>query len=180
MTTSTNSPSPARGVGERANLRFLLQHPAHLIAFGFGTGLAPKAPGTVGTLLGLPLFWAIAAAAPDLPNRIVLVIAAFLFGIWACARAGRALGVADHGGIVWDEIVAFALVLMFIPALPFTPAGWLWTAVAFALFRLFDILKPWPIRLADTRLKNGFGVMFDDLLAALYAIAALKGVQWLV
>lgn len=158
----------------RPDLKFLFAHPAHLVAFGFGSGLAPKAPGTVGTLLGLPLFWLIAAAAPDLPNRIVLVVAAFLFGIWACARAGRALGVADHGGIVWDEIVAFALVLLF------TPAGWPWTLAAFALFRVFDILKPWPIRLADRRLKNGFGVMFDDLLAALYAIAALEGLQWLV
>jgi phosphatidylglycerophosphatase A len=164
----------------RPDLKFLFAHPAHLIAFGFGSGLAPKAPGTVGTLLGLPLFWLVAAAAPDLPNRIILLVAAFLFGVWACARTGRALGVADHGGIVWDEIVAFALVLMFIPALPFTPAGWLWIALAFALFRLFDILKPWPISLADARLKNGFGVMFDDLLAAGYAIAALKGLQWLV
>ena len=157
----------------RPDLKFLFAHPAHLIAFGFGTGLAPKAPGTVGTLLGLPLFWAILAVAPDLPNQIILLIAAFLVGIWACARAGRALGVPDHGGIVWDEIVAFALVLVF------TPATWVWVAIAFALFRLFDILKPWPIRLADTHLKNGFGVMFDDLLAALYAIAALKGLQWL-
>jgi phosphatidylglycerophosphatase A len=156
------------------DFKFLLAHPAHLIAFGFGSGLAPKAPGTAGTLLGLPLYWLIVAVAPDLANQIVLVIAAFLFGIWACARAGRALGVADHGGIVWDEIVAFALVLLF------TPAGWLWLALAFALFRLFDILKPWPIRIADTRLKNGFGVMFDDLLAAGYAIAVIKGVQWLV
>ncbi|MHB1353937.1 MAG: phosphatidylglycerophosphatase A family protein [Thiobacillus sp.] len=158
----------------RPDLRFVFAHPAHLLAFGFGSGLAPKAPGTVGTLLGLPLFLLIAAAAPDLPNRLVLFVAAFLLGIWACTRTGRALGVADHGGIVWDEIVAFALVLLF------TPAGWLWTAAAFALFRLFDILKPWPIRLADRRLKNGFGVMFDDLLAAAYAIAALKGLQWLV
>lgn len=158
----------------KPDLGFLLTHPAHLVAFGFGTGLAPKAPGTVGTLLGLPLFWAIAAAAPDLPNRIILVVAAFLFGIWACARAGRSLGVVDHGGIVWDEIVAFALVLLF------TPAGWPWTLAAFVLFRVFDILKPWPIRLADRRLKNGFGVMFDDLLAALYTIAALEGLQWLV
>jgi len=164
----------------RPDLKFLFAHPAHLIAFGFGSGLAPKAPGTVGTLLGLPLFWLVAAAAPDLPNRIILLVAAFLFGVWACARTGRALGVADHGGIVWDEIVAFALVLLFIPALPFTPAGWLWIALAFALFRLFDTLKPWPISLADARLKNGFGVMFDDLLAAGYAIAALKGLQWLV
>ncbi|MFN3749973.1 MAG: phosphatidylglycerophosphatase A [Thiobacillus sp.] len=156
----------------RPDLRFLFAHPAHLIAFGFGAGLAPRAPGTVGTLLGLPLFWAIIAIAPDRPNQILLLIAAFLIGVWACARAGRALGVPDHGGIVWDEIVAFALVLTF------TPAAWGWVAAAFALFRLFDILKPWPIRLADRRLKNGFGVMFDDLLAAGYAIAALKGLQW--
>jgi phosphatidylglycerophosphatase A len=158
----------------RPDLKFLFAHPAHLIAFGFGTGLAPKAPGTVGTLLGLPLFWLIVAVSPDLPNRIILLIAAFLLGVWACGRTGRALGVADHGGMVWDEIAAFALVLLF------TPTGWQWMALAFALFRLFDILKPWPIRLADTRLKGGFGVMFDDLLAALYAIAVIKGLQWLV
>ena len=158
----------------RPDFGFLFAHPAHLIAFGFGAGLAPRAPGTVGTLLGLPLFWAIIAIAPDRPRQILLLIAAFLVGVWACARAGRALGVPDHGGIVWDEIVAFALVLVF------TPPAWGWVAIAFALFRLFDILKPWPIRLADRRLKNGFGVMFDDLLAALYAIAALKGLQWLV
>lgn len=158
----------------RPDFKFLLAHPARMIAFGFGSGLAPKAPGTVGTLLGLPLFWLIAAIADDLPKQIALVIAAFLLGVWACGRTGHALGVADHGGMVWDEIVAFALVLLF------TPAGWLWIALAFALFRLFDILKPWPIRLADARLKDGFGVMFDDLLAAGYAVAAIKGLQWLV
>ncbi len=156
------------------DLKFLLAHPAHLIAFGFGSGLAPKAPGTVGTVLGLPLYWLIAAVTPTLSGRLILLIAAFLLGIWACGRSGRALGVADHGGMVWDEIVAFAVVLLF------TPPGGQWIALAFALFRLFDILKPWPIRLADARLKNGFGVMFDDLLAAGYAIAAIKGVQWLV
>jgi len=158
----------------RPDVKFLFAHPAHLIAFGFGSGLAPKAPGTVGTLLGLPLFWLIAAASPDLPIRIALLLATSLLGTWACGRTGRALGVADHGGMVWDEIVAFALVLLF------TPASWQGIALAFALFRLFDILKPWPIRLADQHLKNGFGVMFDDLLAAGYAIAVIKGVQWLV
>lgn len=156
------------------DLRFLFAHPAHLIALGFGSGLAPKAPGTVGTVLGLPLFWLIAVTSSSLSNQLILLVAAFLLGVWACNRTGRALGVADHGGMVWDEIVAFALVLLF------TPAGWLWIATAFALFRLFDILKPWPIRLADTHLKNGFGVMFDDLLAAGYAIAVIKGAQWLV
>jgi len=154
--------------------KFLLAHPAHLIAFGFGSGLAPKAPGTVGTLLGLPLYWLIVAAAPDLPNQVIFLAAMFLLGVWACGKTGRALGVADHGGMVWDEIVAFALVLLF------TPAGWVWVVLAFALFRLFDILKPWPIRVADRHLKNGFGVMFDDLLAAGFAIAVIKGLQWLV
>ncbi|OZA13244.1 MAG: phosphatidylglycerophosphatase A [Hydrogenophilales bacterium 17-62-8] len=158
----------------RPDLKFLFAHPAHLIAFGFGSGLAPKAPGTVGTLLGWPLLWLIVAAAPDLPNQLVLLVASFLLGIWACGRSGRALGVADHGGMVWDEIVAFALVLLF------TPPGWVWAGIAFLLFRFFDILKPWPIRLADRRLKNGFGVMFDDLLAAGYALAVIKGLQWLV
>jgi phosphatidylglycerophosphatase A len=158
----------------RPDLKFLLAHPAHLIAFGFGSGLAPKAPGTVGTLLGWPLAWLIVAVAPGLPNQIMLLIASFLLGIWACGKTGRALGVADHGGMVWDEIVAFALVLLF------SPPGWIWAGIAFLLFRFFDIIKPWPIRLADRRLKNGFGVMFDDLLAAGYALALIKGLQWLV
>jgi phosphatidylglycerophosphatase A len=175
MTISTNSPSPASGggAGEKVGFRFLLEHPAHLLAFGFGSGLAPKAPGTVGTVLGLPLYWLIAWAAPDLPNQVVLLIAAFLLGGWACGRTGRALGIADHGGIDWEEIVAFALVLAF------APAGWPWTLLAFALFRLFDIVKPWPIRQFDARLKNGFGVMFDDLLAAGYTLAVLGGLTWL-
>jgi phosphatidylglycerophosphatase A len=158
----------------RPDLKFLFAHPAHLIAFGFGTGLVPKAPGTVGTLLGLPLFWLVTAVAPDLPNQLILLLASFLFGVWACGRTGRALGVSDHGGMVWDEIVAYALVLLF------TPAGWAWTTLAFLLFRFFDIIKPWPIRLADRRLKNGFGVMFDDLLAAGYALALIQGLLWLV
>jgi phosphatidylglycerophosphatase A len=158
----------------RPDLKFLFAHPAHLIAFGFGSGLAPKAPGTVGTLLGWPLFWLVVAVVPDLPNQLILLIAGFLLGVWACGKTGRALGVADHGGMVWDEIVAFALVLLF------TPPGWMWAGIAFLLFRFFDIIKPWPIRLADRHLKNGFGVMFDDLLAAGYALALIKGLQWLV
>jgi phosphatidylglycerophosphatase A len=158
----------------RPDLKLLFAHPAHLIAFGFGSGLAPKAPGTVGTLLGWPLVWLITAAASDLLNQLALLIASFLLGVWACGQTGRALGVADHGGMVWDEIVAFALVLLF------TPPGWIWAGIAFLFFRFFDIVKPWPIRLADRRLKNGFGVMFDDLLAAGYALAVIKGLQWLV
>ena len=150
----------------RPSWRFLLSRPAHLIAFGFGAGLVPVAPGTWGTLLAFPLFWLLQ---PWTDASGFLLAAAILFGlgVWACDATGRALGVADHGGMVWDETVAFLLVLFF------TPAVLHWQAVAFLLFRLFDILKPPPIRHYDRTLKNGFGVMFDDLIAAFYTLLVL-------
>lgn len=154
------------------NLRFMLRHPAHVIALGAGAGLAPVAPGTAGTLLAFPIYWLLASsfAAPVL---LALIGGGFLIGMWACGATGRALGVADHGAMVWDEVVAFALVLVF------TPDGWLWQAGAFLLFRLFDILKPPPIRYFDRRLKSGFGVMFDDLLAAFYTLLVLALIKLL-
>lgn len=150
---------------------FLLRHPAHFLGLGFGTGLSPIAPGTFGTLVGLPLF----AALMLLPeaSHLVVIIFMFLIGIPICQKTGDALGVSDHGGIVWDEIVAMMLVL------EFTPHTWLWWVTVFVLFRLFDIWKPFPIRQCDAHLKGGFGVMFDDLLAAIYAIAVLKALLWL-
>lgn len=150
----------------RANWRFLLQHPAHFLAFGCGAGLAPAAPGTFGTLLAFPIFWALSPWADPLAWLVVLV-AMFVFGIWICGRAGSALGRTDHGGIVWDEITAFLLVLFF------APAGVLWQAAAFVVFRAFDILKPPPIRYYERTLRGGFGVMFDDLLAAFYTLLIL-------
>jgi phosphatidylglycerophosphatase A len=151
--------------------RFLLRHPAHLLALGFGSGLARHAPGTFGTLIGFPVF----AALMPLPAPVGLVVIGLLFlvGIPICRKTGVALGDADHGSIVWDEIVAMLLVL------EFTPRNWVWWLIAFGLFRLFDIWKPAPIRQFDARLKGGLGVMFDDLLAAIYAIATLKILQWL-
>lgn len=124
------------------------------------------APGTAGTLLALPIFWFLA---PRLPDGLFLTLigALFVLGMWACGRTGRALGVADHGGIVFDEIVAFLLVLVIIPREP------LWQAVGFLLFRFFDITKPPPIRHIDRRLKSGFGVMLDDLAAAFYALLVM-------
>lgn len=144
----------------------MLAHPAHVIALGGGLGLAPFAPGTFGTLLGFPVAWLLIQYCPREFSLAVLA-AAFVLGVWACGATGRALGVADHGAMVWDEVVAFALVLVF------TPAGWNWQAGAFIAFRLFDIVKPPPIRYFDRKLKNGFGVMFDDLVAALYAILVI-------
>ena len=162
MTTLVKSP----------NVQFLLQHPAHFFGLGFGSGLAPKAPGTFGTLVGYPLFWLISVYA--LSTQLIIISALFLIGIYFCGVTGKALGVSDHGGIVWDEIIAMMLVLAF------TPNQWQWWLVAFLLFRLFDIWKPFPIRQFDAKLKNGFGVMFDDLLAAIYAIIGLQGLLWAV
>lgn len=153
------------------NVQFLLQHPAHFFGLGFGSGLAPKAPGTFGTLVGLPLFWLVSVYI--LPIQLAVIAALFLIGIYFCDVTGKALGISDHGGIVWDEIVAMMLVLAF------TPNQWHWWLAAFLLFRLFDIWKPFPIRQCDAKLKNGFGVMFDDLLAAIYAILSLKALLWL-
>ncbi len=144
------------------NFKLLISHPAHFFGLGFGSGLAPKAPGTFGTIVGLPLFWLISGY--GLNVQLIIVAALFITGIYFCDATGKALGVADHAAIVWDEIVAMMLVLAFAPH---TWLGWL---VAFCLFRLFDIWKPFPIRYFDEKLKNGFGVMFDDLLAAIYTI----------
>jgi len=148
---------------QRPSWRFMLRHPARFIAFGGGAGLAPVAPGTFGTLLALPLYWLIH---PRLsPFEYLLLIAVlFALGVWSCDVTGRALGVADHGGMVWDEVVAFLLVLFFIPQGPF------WQAAAFLVFRVFDILKPPPIRYYERTFKNGFGVMLDDLVAAFYTL----------
>lgn len=149
------------------DLRFLVSHPAHFLALGFGAGLSPKAPGTVGTLVALPLFWLLLES----PVYWLWVVLFLALGVWACGVAGRALGVPDHGGIVWDEVAAFLLVLPFAPA---TLAGYV---LAFALFRLFDIWKPFPIGWLDARVKGGVGVMLDDVLAAVYSIVCLMGVK---
>ena len=150
----------------RPNREFLFKHPAHLIAFGFGAGLMPKAPGTWGTLVAIP-FYLVALHLGGTLAVLACSLVLFGVGIWTASITGRALGVADHGGIVIDEIAAFVLVLAF------TPAGLPWLVLAFVLFRIFDIFKPWPISYVDRTLKGGFGVMFDDFLAAIGAIAIL-------
>ena len=145
---------------------FAFSHPAHVIAFGFGAGLSPRAPGTIGTLAAWPFGWYLSGAMA--PAALMVTIAAlFLLGIWACELTGRHLGVADHGAMVWDEMVAFVLVLAIVPR------ELDWQAAAFVLFRAFDIAKPPPIRWFELRYHGGFGVMFDDLLAAGYSLLAL-------
>ncbi len=142
-----------------------MKHPAHVIALGFGAGLAPFAPGTFGTLLAWPFGWALGGMHPAVALALTAVL--FVLGVWACAVTGRDLGVYDHGAMVWDEFVAFLLVLSIVPR------ELAWQAVAFVVFRGFDILKPAPIRWFERRYTGGFGVMFDDILAAGYTLVVL-------
>ena len=148
------------------SLKFLFAHPAHFLALGSGSGLAPKAPGTFGTLFAWLSFNLFQPRFTDF-ELLCLLTAAYLLGIWVIDKTGKALGDPDHGSIVWDEIVPFWLVLLM------TPAGFLWQATAFVLFRLFDISKPQPARYFDQNVKNGFGVMADDLVAAGYTLLCL-------
>jgi phosphatidylglycerophosphatase A len=145
---------------------FIKRHPAHFIAFVGGIGLSPVAPGTAGTLAAFPLFWLLDYIL-DPPAFLLLIAALFVIGVWACSVTGAALGDQDHGGMVWDEITAFLLVLLFTPNEP------MWEAFAFLIFRLFDIIKPPPIGTLEKKLRGGFGVMVDDLLAAFFTLLCL-------
>lgn len=142
-----------------------LRNPIHLIACGFGSGLAPRAPGTFGTLAAIP-FW-IFLQMLDRPLYWAIVAAAFALGVYVCGRAARDLGVHDHGALVWDEFVGLWIALALIPL------DGLWLALGFILFRLFDIWKPWPIRWFDRNLKGGLGVMADDAVAGAAALVIL-------
>ena len=152
--------------------RTVFTDPVHLLAFGFGTGLSPVAPGTVGSLVGVLLAWL--TLDMGLPLQLGVAAAISLSGIWICGESARRIGVHDHGGIVWDEIAAIYAVLLLVPA---TIPWWL---AGFALFRLFDIWKPWPIRDLDHRLQGGLGIMLDDVVAALYTAFFLAMGGWLI
>lgn len=155
------------------SLSFLFAHPAHLVACGFGSGLSPFAPGTVGTLFSWASFPLLRPWMNDF-ELLGFLLVCFVGGVLAAHRTGADLGVVDHGSIVWDEIVPFWLVLVFCPA------GWLWQTAAFFLFRFFDIVKPQPARYFDERVKNGFGVMADDVIAAGYTILVLAGAHFVL
>lgn len=148
---------------KRPTFRFLFHHPAHFIALGFGAGLSPMAPGTFGTLVAIPIALVLHAQTGDL-GYVAVVVATFALGAWAAQVTGKALGVPDHGAIVIDEVAAFLLVMFF------TGTTLLAIAIGFVLFRFFDIVKPPPIRQLDATMKNGVGVMVDDLVAAGYAL----------
>jgi len=149
----------------------LLRSPTLLLAFGFGSGLSPKAPGTIGTIAAIPLWWLLAQL--PLASYLIVVLVSAIIGIYICGAAAKTLGVHDHGGIVWDEFVGFWIAMA---ALPVT---WTSLILGFVLFRFFDIVKPWPISWLDKKVSGGFGIMIDDVIAGLAAagiIALLSGV----
>jgi phosphatidylglycerophosphatase A len=150
----------------------LMRDPVHLVAFGFGSGLSPWAPGTFGTLIAIPIVLFVMQF--GFAVHLAFAILAAIFGIFVCGESARRLGVHDHPGIVWDEITGFAVTMLTVPAN-------LYSVVAgFALFRLFDIWKPWPIREADHSLSGGLGIMLDDIIAGIFAAAILLAIRYIL
>lgn len=172
MSVSENQPATghdgkdrAAGKGGRIPLR-LLADPGHLLALGFGAGCIPAAPGTFGTLAAIPLFLALHLL--PLPGYVLVTALAFVLGIALCGRTARRLGVHDHSGIVWDEVVGYLVTMIGLPA------QWPWIAAGFVLFRVLDIWKPWPIRILDRHVGGGLGIMLDDLAAGILAAIVLN------
>lgn len=150
----------------------LIRNPVHFLAFGFGSGLSPKAPGTAGTLVAL-LLWPLLAGLP-LMLYLAIVVVVSISGFYLCGKTASDLGVHDHPGIVWDEIAGFWL------AMTAVPLTWYWMLAGFLLFRLFDIWKPWPIGWLDRKVSGGVGIMVDDLLAGVFTWLLLFLALWFV
>ena len=155
--------------GHLALKKVVFGSPSGFLAFGFGSGLSPYAPGTMGTLAAIPFIFALRALGN--PGFWIVLVLLFLLGVQLCGSVSRKLGVHDHGGIVWDEMVGYWLSAAFVPL------QWHWLLAAFLLFRFFDILKPWPIRQLDKKVSGGFGIMIDDVVAALFTVLILAAVQ---
>jgi len=166
------SESENTGLDPSALRKMALGTPSGLLAFGFGSGLSPFAPGTTGTLVAIP--FAIAMKTMPAAGFWVVLLLMFFVGIEICTRVSRNLGVHDHGGIVWDEIVGYCLSIAFVPL------QWQWFLAAFLLFRFFDIYKPWPIRQLDRKVSGGLGIMIDDVVAGIFTIVVLAAAQTLV
>lgn len=150
----------------------ILLNPVHFLAFGFGSGLSPKAPGTAGTVVALIIYLLLPRMEPLF--FAAMIVLSFLFGIWLCGKTAEDLGVHDHGGIVWDEFVGY-WITMFM-----APTGLIWALLGFVLFRILDIFKPWPIKWADKELSGGLGIMLDDVLAGIMAALCIQAVVVLI
>ncbi|WP_285163150.1 phosphatidylglycerophosphatase A family protein [Shewanella goraebulensis] len=155
-----------------AVLKLSLKNPVHFLALGFGSGLSAKAPGTFGTLAAVPLVYLMGHL--SLTAFIIITVISTLVGFYICDKAAKDMGVHDHGAIVWDEVAG--LMITMIAA----PAGLIWMVIGFALFRFFDILKPWPIRWLDAKVHGGFGIMIDDVLAGIFALICLQAIYYFV
>lgn len=147
------------------SIKQLLAHPVHFLAFGFGSGLAKKAPGTFGTLAAVPMYYFMVQYLIDWYLALMLMV--IIVGIWLCGKTAKDIGVHDHGGIVWDEIAGFLLTMYWVAF------SWQNVLLGFVLFRFFDIVKPWPIGWLDRKVDGGLGIMLDDLVAGLMAAACL-------
>lgn len=143
------------------------RNPVHFLAFGLGSGTTIKAPGTFGTLAALPIWW-ICLSSLSTDAYLLVLIVAFVVGVWLCDQTSKDLGVHDHPGIVWDEFVGLWIALIAVPP------QLIWIVLGFALFRLFDIWKPWPIGWLDAQVEGGLGIMVDDVLAGIYALIVLQ------
>lgn len=148
------------------------RNPIHFLAFGLGSGAVPKAPGTFGTLAAIPIWYLFADLSAD--YYLLLLVLSFALGCWLCGKTSEDLGVHDHGGIVWDEFVGLWITYLALPQ------GWGWVLIGFVLFRVFDILKPWPIGWADKRVSGGLGIMLDDVLAGIMALGCVQGLHYLM
>ncbi|QBG35175.1 phosphatidylglycerophosphatase A family protein [Litorilituus sediminis] len=149
----------------KQSVAFNIAKPVQFLALGFGSGLAPKAPGTFGTLAAIPLFLLASGLSPLVMAAVIVIMS--VAGIYICGKAAEEVGVHDHPAIVWDEIVGYFITMFMVPVTIQT------ILVGFVLFRIFDILKPWPISLADKKLSGGFGIMFDDILAGIFALVIM-------
>lgn len=150
--------------------QIVLRNPIHILSFGFGSGLSPVAPGTMGTLIAIPIFLVLAAFSSVIYLLFVMIL--FFVGCWSSGITAEALNVHDHPGIVIDEILGYLITMILVPV------TWYWVILGFLLFRLFDIWKPWPISIVDKHVNGGLGIMMDDVLAALYSLLSLHIVIW--
>lgn len=150
----------------RLNFRYLIKRPTVLLAFGFGSGLSPVGPGTLGTLVAVPMYLVLTL----LPMEwyVAFVGATAFVGVYICGYASSQLGVHDHPGIVWDEFVGFWITMIA------APPDWYWLLAGFIIFRMTDIIKPWPISIADRKIHGGFGIMLDDVLAGVLSLGCMQ------
>ena len=155
----------------QVDAKSIFTDPVHFLAFGFGSGLAPKAPGTFGTLAAIPCYYFLHFL--SVSNYLLVLLATTLLGIYLCGESAKRLKAHDHPGIVWDEFVGFFITMT---AIPFTLVN---LVIGFCLFRLFDILKPWPIKWIDNKVSGGFGIMLDDIIAGVFAWIGLYGINYL-